>query len=292
MMKKKRLACGPPPQDHSELNKSVPKRRRTARERGNTQDELERQVQERTAALAAELKRAQEDLTQFARLAAHDLQEPLRQVITYSQLLARRYLGRLDTDADEFIGYAIEGAKRMQRLVLDLLAYAEVGLQKTAFADIDCEIVLAGALADIRGAIADRGATVTHEDLPIVWGDTAQIRLLLRNLVHNGLKFHGQTSPHVHVSAVQQESEWVFSIRDNGIGIEPPYLQRLFLVFQRLHHQEPYPKPGMGLAICRKIVEQHGGRIWADSEPGKGSTFYFSLPVTRSSVGKAEDEEG
>jgi light-regulated signal transduction histidine kinase (bacteriophytochrome) len=218
-------------------------------------------------------------LAQFARLAAHDLQEPLRQVINYTQLLSRRYLGRLDADADEFIGYAIEGAKRMQRLVLDLLAYTEIGLQKPVFTEVEGETALAGALADLRGTIADRGATVTHDPLPCVWGDSGQLRVLFRNLISNGLKFHGQSPPHIHIVAVRRDAEWIFSVQDNGIGIEPQYLRRLFLVFQRLHHQEPYPKPGVGLAICRKIVEQHGRRIWVDSEPGKGATFFFTLSV-------------
>ena len=276
-MKKKPPRDKPPAQDHSELDKSVAQPRRVPKGKRYTSDELERRVQERTAELTTELQRTQEDLAQFARLAAHDLQEPLRQVINYTQLLGRRYLGRLDTDADEFIGYAIEGAKRMQRLVLDLLAYTEVGLQKAVFAEIEGETALAGALADLRGAIADRGATITYDPLPLIWGDGVQIRMLFRNLISNSLKFQGQTPPHIHIAAIRQNDEWIFSVQDNGIGIEPQYLRRLFLVFQRLHHQEPYPKPGIGLAICRKIVEQHGGRIWVESTPGHGATFFFTL---------------
>jgi len=287
-MKKQRLSGDQPlTQDRSKSDKRASQ---SGRGKRYTSDELERQVQERTAKLATELQRTQEDLAQFARLAAHDLQEPLRQVINYTQLLGRRYLGRLDSDADEFIGYAIDGAKRMQRLVLDLLAYTEVGLQKTIFAEVQGEAVLAGALADLRGAIADRGATITHDPLPVVWGDAQQIRVLFRNLISNSLKFQSQAPPYIHMAAVRQDHEWIFSVKDNGIGIEPQYRQRLFLVFQRLHHQEPYPKPGIGLAICRKIVEQHRGRIWVDSEPGKGSTFFFSLPVVSAAADRAKKE--
>lgn len=236
---------------------------------------LEQRVAERTA----KLEDANKDMQQVARIAAHDLQEPLHLVVHYSQFLARRYQGKLDSEADEFIGYVVQGALRMQRLVLDLLTYIEAGTLPLQCAMIDCETLLNGALTDIRGMIADRGATVTHDPLPTIWGDARQLQTVFRNLIHNGIKFHGEQAPVVHISAVRQDNEWVFSVQDNGIGIPAQDRARLFVPFQRLHHQEPYPKPGIGLALCQKILERHGGRIWAESEPDKGATFFFSVPA-------------
>ncbi|MCL6581540.1 MAG: Nif3-like dinuclear metal center hexameric protein, partial [Firmicutes bacterium] len=203
---------------------------------------------------------------------------PLRMVITNTQLLARRYHGLLDAAADECVGYAVEGAKRMQRLILDLLAYSEIGMIRRAFTQVNCEEVLAGALADLRGSITEREAVVTNEPLPTVWGDAGQLRTVFRNLISNGIKFRHEEPPHVHIRAERRDNEWLFSVRDNGKGITPEYAERLFVVFERLHSQERYPKPGVGLAICRKIIEQHGGRIWAESHPGQGTTFRFTLP--------------
>jgi PAS domain S-box-containing protein len=243
---------------------------------------LEQRVKERTAELARvnrELIRVNTDLRQFAYIAAHDLQEPLRMVITNTQLLARRYHGLLDAAADECVGYAVEGAKRMQRLILDLLAYSEIGMIRRAFTQVNCEEVLAGALADLRGSITEREAVVTNEPLPTVWGDAGQLRTVFRNLISNGIKFRHEEPPHVHIRAERRDNEWLFSVRDNGKGITPEYAERLFVVFERLHSQERYPKPGVGLAICRKIIEQHGGRIWAESHPGQGTTFRFTLPA-------------
>jgi len=218
------------------------------------------------------------ELQLFARVVAHDFQEPLRMVTSYVQLLAQRYQGRLDPDAEQWITYAVEGSKRLQRLILDLLAYHEVNTRTQEFAAVDCESVLAGVLFELRGTIAKRGATVTHDPLPTVRGDVAQLQEVFRNLVSNGIKFQQQEPPHVHISATQTENAWVFAVRDNGIGIDPHHLDRLFLVFQRLHATEPYPKPGIGLAMCKKIVERHGGRIWVESELGKGATFFFTIP--------------
>lgn len=242
--------------------------------------ELEQRVTQRTA----QLQRSTEDLQQFARVATHDLQEPLRQVINYTQLLGDRYQGKLDAEADEFIGYTIEGAKRLQRLILDLLAYTEVETHPQALTTVDGEAVLAGALSDLRDFIAERGATVTHDLLPTVWGDALQLQTVFRNLLANGIKFRNIQPPHVHVAATPQGKEWIFSVRDNGIGITPQDQERIFMVFQRLHHQEPYPKPSIGLSICKKIIERHGGKIWVESAPGQGTTFLFTLPVPEASL--------
>jgi PAS domain S-box-containing protein len=240
-------------------------------ERKDMEDKLNRQ--------AVELQWMLAELQQFARLATHDLQEPLRMVTCYVQLLAQRYHNRLDENAERWITYAVEGSKRLQRLILDLLAYHEIGTQMQKLTSVECESVLTGALTDLRGSIAERGAIVTHDPLPTVWGDASQLQVLFRNLISNGIKFHRQEPPHVHISATHTENTAVFSVRDNGVGIEPQHIERLFLVFQRLHSQEPYPKPGVGLAMCRKIVRGHGGRIWIESESGKGTTFFFTIPL-------------
>jgi PAS domain S-box-containing protein len=237
--------------------------------------ELEQRVAQRTA----QLQRSTEDLQQFARIAAHDLQEPLRQIMNYVQLLSYRYQGKLDANADEFIDYAIAGAKRLQQLILDLLAYTEIETRPQIFTTVDGEVLLAGALGDLRGSIAQRGATVTHDPLPLIWGDPAQLQIMFRNLLSNGIKFHNTQLPHVHVSATLQGQEWLFSVRDNGIGIAPQDQERIFMVFQRLHHREPYPKPGVGLAVCKRIIERHGGKIWVESILGRGATFFFTLPA-------------
>jgi PAS domain S-box-containing protein len=249
-------------------------RRQAEEEIRKLNGELEQRVAQRTA----QLQQSTEDLQQFARMAAHDLQEPLRQIMNYVQLLSRRYQGKLDVDADEFIGYAIAGAKRLQQLILDILAYTEVETRPQTLTTVDGEALLAGALGDLRGAIADRGATVTHDPLPAVRGDIAQLQSVFRNLVSNGIKFHDTQPPHVHVSATRQGYQWLFSVRDNGIGIPPQDHQRIFMVFQRLHHHEPYPKPGVGLAVCKRIIERHGGKIWVDSAPGQGTTLFFTMP--------------
>jgi PAS domain S-box-containing protein len=218
------------------------------------------------------------ELQQLARVATHDFQEPLRMVISYVQLLRQRYQGKLDPDAEQWIAYAVEGSRRLQRLILDLLAYHEVGTRTQEFTAVNCEAVLTGVFSDLRRSIADRGAVITHDPLPTVWGDLTQLQIVFRNLASNGIKFHHQEPPHVHISATQSKTAWVFTVRDNGSGIDPQYLDRLFLVFQRLHAREPYPKPGVGLAMCKKIIERHGGRIWCESELGKGTTFFFTIP--------------
>ena len=199
-------------------------------------------------------------------------------VASYVQLLARRYRGRLGADADEFIGFAVDGATRMQALINALLSYSRVGTQGSAFAPTECEAVLDGALAGLKAAIQESGATVTRAALPAVMGDAAQLGQLFQNLIGNAIKFHNHNAPEVHVAAEPHGQEWRFSVRDNGIGLDAQYAERVFVMFQRLHAKGEYPGTGIGLAVCKKIVERHGGRIWVESEPGRGATFYFTLP--------------
>ncbi|MGA2656178.1 MAG: ATP-binding protein [Verrucomicrobiota bacterium] len=227
----------------------------------------------------ADLERSNKELEQFAYAASHDLQEPLRMVSSYTQLLARRYRGRLDADADEFIAFAVDGADRMRNLIDDLLAYSRVGTRGGRFEPTDYAAALDQALANLKAAIQESGAVVTHDPLPTVMADSSQMVQLLQNLIGNAIKFHGQNLPRVHFSAVQTGNEWVFCVRDDGIGIDPQYAERIFNVFERLHTREEYPGTGIGLAICKKIVERHGGRIWVESQLAQGSAFYFTLPI-------------
>ncbi len=226
---------------------------------------------------AEELARSNRELEQFAYVASHDLQEPLRMVSSYVQLLARRYQGQLDGDADEFIAFAVEGANRMKTLINDLLAYSRVGTRGNELAPVPMEEICDRALGSLQLAIEDSGATVTRDPLPQVLADDVQMTQLLQNLIGNALKFRSQAPPRVHVGARRQGDHWLFFVRDNGIGLDPQYNERIFIIFQRLHNRGEYPGTGIGLAICRKIMERHGGRIWVESEPSKGATFYFTL---------------
>jgi len=239
-----------------------------------------KQAEQNTKLLLAELNRSNKELEQFAYVASHDLQEPLRTVASYTQLLARRYKGRLDADADKFIAFAVDGANRMQRLIKDLLAYSRVGTRGKEFAPTDCTTAFDQALTNLKMAIEESRAVVTRGPLPTVIADKLQIGQLLQNMIGNAIKYHGDEPPRVHVSAEKNgsENEWVFSVCDNGIGIDPQYAERIFVIFQRLHTREEYPGTGIGLAICKKIVERHGGRLWVESQLGSGATFHFTIP--------------
>jgi len=228
---------------------------------------------------AVELARSNAELEQFAYVASHDLQEPLRMVASYTQLLAKRYRGRLDGDADEFIAYAVDGVTRMQSQIQDLLNYSRLGKKGMDFEPTDCAAVLDRALVNLKVAIEESGATVTSDPLPAVTGDANQLVQLFQNLIGNAVKFRNHERPLIHVSAKRNGNEWLFSVHDNGIGFEPQFAERIFVIFQRLHAKGDHPGTGIGLAVCKKIVERHGGRIWAEAEPSQGATFYFSIPA-------------
>lgn len=226
---------------------------------------------------AAALERSNEELEQFGYVASHDLQEPLRMVTSYLQLLERRYRGKLDADADEFIHYSMDGAQRMQQLISDLLLYSRLGTRGEAFSPVDSNEVIADVLRNLKVLIAQERAEVTHDDLPKVTVDRGQVVQLFQNLVGNAIKYHGDEAPKIHISAAKSTGGWVFSVRDNGIGIDAKWSGRIFGMFQRLHTPDEYSGTGIGLAVCKRIAERHGGTIWFDSEVGKGSTFSFSI---------------
>ncbi|HXC31970.1 MAG TPA: CHASE3 domain-containing protein [Verrucomicrobiae bacterium] len=250
--------------------------------------DLERRVEERTAELATQAKdlaRSNSELQQFAYVASHDLQEPLRMVASFTQLLAKRYAGQLDDDARDFINFAVDGATRMQTLISDLLNYSRVGTQGKPLAPTDSEGVFLKVLESLRFAIEENHATITHDPLPMVQADWLQLAQLFQNLLTNAIKFHGEAPPQIHVSAHDMGNNWKFSIRDNGIGIAQEHADRIFVIFQRLHTKIEYPGTGIGLAICKKIVERHGGRIWVEPTAGTGTTFSFTM----ASAGKAAE---
>jgi PAS domain S-box-containing protein len=235
-------------------------------------------VEKKLAEKMAELARSNAELEQFAYIASHDLQEPLRMVAAYTQLLAERYRGKLDENADKFIGYACEGALRMQALVQDLLAFSRVGRNGAACTRVDCEAALKEILLHLGPAMQESGAVVTHSTLPTVWANPSHMTQVFQNLIGNAIKFHGKEPPAISVQAEQKDEQWLFSVSDNGIGIAPEYAENVFVVFQRLHTRTEYPGNGIGLAICEKIVERCGGRIWVEAQASHGSIFKFTLP--------------
>jgi PAS domain S-box-containing protein len=240
---------------------------------------VRKKSEEHLVKTVGELKRSNDELQQFAYVSSHDLQEPLRMVASYTQLLAGRYKGRLDSDADEFIAFAVDGCNRMQGLIQDLLTYSRAGTNGKVLGEVSSENALQGALANLRITIEQSGAIVTYDPLPSVTTDETLLAQVFQNLVGNAIKYHGAEAPRVHVSCTKPDgNEWIFSVRDNGLGIDPQYFDRIFVLFQRLHGRDEFAGTGIGLAICKKIVERLGGRIWVESQTGKGSTFYFALP--------------
>jgi chemotaxis family two-component system sensor kinase Cph1 len=237
-----------------------------------------RTLNERLEYRTSELERSNKELEQFAYIASHDLQEPLRMVASYTQLLEKRYKDQLDDDAREFIGFAVDGANHMQRLINALLAYSRIETRGKILEPMDSHSALGRALTNLSATIKENHAIITNDDLPTVMADKIQLVQLLQNLIGNAIKFQSEEQPRIHISVRDKGPEWLFSINDNGIGFDPEYKDRIFVIFQRLNPKNKYPGTGMGLAICKRIIERHNGQIWADSEPGKGSTFYFTIP--------------
>jgi light-regulated signal transduction histidine kinase (bacteriophytochrome) len=227
----------------------------------------------------ADLTRSNADLQQFAYVASHDLQEPLRNVASCLQLLEKKYKNNLDAKADQYIHYAVESSVRMKTLILDLLTYSRIGTRGNPPKQTDCEQILDRTVKNLRSAISEAGAVITHDPLPTILADEAQLSQVFQNLIGNGIKFRREEQPHIHVSAAKNKKEWIFSVKDNGIGIESRHLDRIFVIFQRLHKRSQYGGgTGIGLAIVKKVVERHNGRVWVESEFGNGTTFYFTIP--------------
>jgi len=245
---------------------------RNITERKKAEDDLKR--------IMDDLKRSNEELEQFAYVASHDLQEPLRMVASFTQLLQTRYQDKLDDDANDFINYAVDGANRMQSLIKDLLIFSRVGTRGKPFKATDMNVILQDVLENIMQSTKETDATITNDPLPVVIADNSQMIQLLQNLISNTIKFHGDEPPRIHVSGEVKVNEWIFSVKDNGIGIDSKYFEKIFVIFQRLHKKEKYQGTGIGLAVCKKIVQRHGGKMWVESELGKGSTFYFTINKT------------
>jgi len=230
---------------------------------------------------AENLKRSNEDLERFAYVASHDLREPLRMVTSFSQLLEKNYKGRLDPDADEFIHYIVEGGTRMEMLVNDLLDYSRVTSMAKPLVSIETDNAVNTAIKNLSSAISESKAEISVDPLPVILGDLTQLTLVFQNLLANAIKFRGDKTPVVHIGSVRMGDKWIFSVQDNGIGIDPDYHEKIFEIFQRLHNRGQYSGTGIGLAICKRIIERHGGKIWVESDEGKGSTFYFTIPAER-----------
>jgi light-regulated signal transduction histidine kinase (bacteriophytochrome) len=239
--------------------------------------QLNAELEARVAARTSELSRSNEELQQFVYVASHDLQEPLRSVSSYTQLLARKFHDVLNEDAQQYVEFIVEGVTRMHDLINDLLTYSRAGSREQEIAEVDCSAVLRHATRNLRAAIHESGARITNDPLPVLRADGMQLSIVLQNLIANAIKYQAGQPPEIHVGANRTRNEWVLWVRDNGIGIEREYHQRIFMPFKRLHGRE-YPGTGIGLAICKKIVERHQGRIWVESESGRGSTFLLSIP--------------
>jgi two-component system, sensor histidine kinase and response regulator len=276
------------------ISHDISERKRVHRELQEYKDHLEELVAERTAELRLanellaqdiaarklteqELARSNAELEQFAYVASHDLQEPLRMIASYTQLLARRYKGKLDADADDFIGFAVDGAARMQQLIRDLLSYSRLTTQAKPLALASSDAACKAAIANLQKSIEDSAAVVSVGPLPTLMADATQLTQLFQNLIGNAIKYRNERRPEIFVTARPDRNQWVFSIQDNGIGIEPQYFERIFQMFQRLHTRDKYAGTGIGLALCRKIAERHGGNIWVESQPGNGSRFLFTI---------------
>jgi signal transduction histidine kinase len=268
---------------HTQLSKTTEMLLERTCELKASNEELQRQISERghaekeLAERSQELIRSNTELEQLAYVASHDLQEPLRMVASYLQLLEKKYQGQLDADAHEYIEFAVDGAKRMQSLINDLLTYSRIGAAASPLQATDSKAAVDTALRLLRLAIADSAARIEYGELPVVMGDPDQLVQLFQNLIANAIKFRSRPGPHIVVSAEANDGYWRFAVQDDGIGIEKEYFDRIFVMFQRLHSRSAYPGTGIGLAICKKIVERHGGRIWVESEPGQGTVFTFTL---------------
>lgn len=271
-----------------EMDIDITEERKAAETLKNVNEILEQRVAERTSSLQQsqdhlrelikKLEVSNRELEQFAYVASHDLQEPLRMVNSFTQLLEMRYKEKLDDDADEFIGFIVEGANRMKDLIDDLLAFSRLNTEAKPFEDIKMEETVNAVISYLKPSIKENNAEITYEKLPNISGDNSQIRQLFQNLISNAIKFQGNQSPKVHISAQESKNEWKFGVTDNGIGIDPEHQEQIFSIFKRLYTREEYEGTGIGLAICKRIVERHGGQIWVESEEGKGSTFYFTIP--------------
>jgi light-regulated signal transduction histidine kinase (bacteriophytochrome) len=293
-----------------ELANEISRRKQVEAEIHKLNQELDQRVVERTAELvtananlkaetterkraedvlaqkAEELERSNAELEQFAYVASHDLQEPLRKIKSFTELFAKRFKGKFDEKADTYIYYIVDGAGRMQGLIKDLLSYSRVSTRGEPFKMTNFDYVLRSAINDCEIAIKESNAEITYDKLPTVAADESQLIRVLQNLIGNAIKFRGENIPRIHISAEEGHHEWTFSVQDNGIGIETQYYDRIFEIFKRLHGKEEHPGSGIGLSISKRIVERHGGRIWVESKPGKGSTFKFALPKTREQIEK------
>jgi len=238
-----------------------------------------KKAEEKLEFIMNDLKRSNKELEQFAYVSSHDLKEPLRMITSFLQLLQKRYSADLDDDANDFINFAVEGAKRLDIMINDLLEYSRIGSKEREFEYLQSENILETVLTNLKTSIEDNNVIIIHDQLPLIYSNNQQMVQLLQNLISNAIKYRSKEDPKIHISADLLDDEYVFSVKDNGIGIDQKHLEKIFTIFQRLHSRDEYEGTGIGLAISQKIVQQHGGQIWAESEPGKGTTFYFTIPI-------------